>query len=97
MIGEEVNMHRKRGQIILSLLAIILGAVLILAGQGHSAVWPAGGGFFIAIGAGSLLMTLGSVLQGMPGEVLRHPIFNAVILVAVAATFLVMIYFAFVP
>ena len=90
-------MHIRRGQFILSLLAIILGAALVVAGQGRGAAWAAGGGFFIAIGSGALLMTLGSVLQGFPGQVLRHPIFNAVIIVAVAAMLLVTIYFAFVP
>ena len=89
-------MHIRRGQFILSLFAIILGVALVIAGQGRSAAWQAGGGFFIAIGAGALLMTLGSVLQGTPGQVLRHPIFNAVIIVAVAAMFLVTIYFVLV-
>ncbi len=89
-------MHIRRGQFILSLFAIILGAALVIAGQGRGAAWQAGGGFFIAIGAGALLMTLGSVLQGTPGQVLRHPIFNVVIIVAVAAMFLVTIYFVFV-
>ena len=90
-------MHIRRGQFILSSMAIILGAALVVAGQGRGAAWQAGGGFFISIGAGALLMTLGSVLQGIPGQVLRHPIFNAVIIVTVAAMLLVTVYFAFVP
>ena len=90
-------MHIRRGQFILSSMAIILGAALVVAGQGRGAAWQAGGGFFIAIGAGALLMTLGSVLEGIPGQVLRHPIFNAVIIVTVAAMLLVTVYFAFVP
>ncbi len=90
-------MHIRRGQFILSVFAIVLGTALVVVGQGRAAAWQAGGGFFVAIGAGALLMTLGSVLQGTPGQVLRHPIFNAVIIVTVAAMFLVTVYFAFVP
>ncbi len=90
-------MHTRRGQFILSLLAIVLGVALVLIGQGRGAVWQGGGGFFIAIGAGSLLLTLGSVVQGLPGEILRHPIFNAAVILAVAVALGLTIYFAFVP
>ena len=90
-------MYIQRGQFILSSIAIILGAALVVAGQGRGVSWQAGGGFFIAIGAGALLMTLGSVLEGIPGQLLRNPIFNAVIIVTVAAMLLVTVYFAFVP
>ena len=90
-------MHIRRGQFILSIAAMIFGAVLLWIGQGRGAVWQAGGGIFITIGAGSLLLTLGNVLEGLPGQVLRHPIFNAVIIVAVAAMFLVTVYLAIVP
>jgi hypothetical protein len=90
-------MHTRRGQFILSFLAIVLGVVLVLVGQGRGAVWQGGGGFFIAIGVGSLLLTLGSVVQGLPGQILRHPIFNAVVIFAVAVALVLTIYFAFVP
>ncbi len=90
-------MHIRRGQFILSIVAMIFGLALALVGQGRGAVWQAGGGFFIAIGAGSLLLTLGSVVQGVPGEVLRHPITNATIIVAVVVMLFVTIYFAFIP
>ncbi len=90
-------MHHRRGQFILSILAVIFGALLVVVGQGRGSVWQGGGGFFIAIGAGSLLLTLGSAVQGLPGQVLRHPVFNAAIIVAVVVMLGLTIYFAFVP
>ncbi len=90
-------MHPRRGQLILSILAIIFGALLVIVGQGRGAVWQGGGGFFIAIGAGSLLLTLGSEVQGLPGQILRHPAFNAAIIVAVAAMLGLTIYLAVFP
>ncbi len=90
-------MHTRRGQFILSVLAITLGIILVLVGQGRSSVWQGGGGFFIAIGAGSLLLTLGSVVQGVPGQILRHPVFNAAIILAVAVMLGLTLYFAFFP
>ncbi len=90
-------MHPRRGQFILSILAIIFGALLVVVGQGRGAVWQGGGGFFIAIGAGSLLLTLGAEVQGLPGQILRHPAFNAAIIVAVAAMLGLTIYLAVFP
>ncbi len=90
-------MHTRRGQFILSFLAIVFGAVLVVVGQGRGSVWQGGGGFFIAIGAGSLLLTLGSEVQGMPGQILRHPIFNAAIILVVAVMLGLTLYFVFVP
>ncbi len=90
-------MHTRRGQFILSVLAIVLGVILVFVGQGRGPVWQGGGGFFIAIGAGSLLLTLGNIVQGFPGQILRHPVFNAAIILAVAAMLGLTLYFAFVP
>jgi uncharacterized membrane protein len=89
-------MHPRRGQFILSLLAIIFGAALMVVGQTQRPVWAAGGGFFIAIGVASLLMTLGWVLPGWAGKALRHPIFNAIAVLAVISTLLLTVYYAFV-
>lgn len=89
-------MHRRRGQFILSLLAIAIGAALIVVGQTQKPVWGAGGGFFIAIGVASLLMTLGWVLTGWVGKVLRHPVFNGIAVLAVISTLLLTVYYAFV-
>ncbi len=90
-------MHTRRGQFILSVLAIVLGVALVFVGQGRGPVWQGGGGFFIAIGAGSLLLTLGNIAQGVPGQIMRHPVFNAAIILAVAVMLGLTIYFAFVP
>ncbi len=90
-------MHTRRGQFILSVLAIVLGVILVFVGQGRGPVWQGGGGFFIAIGAGSLLLTLGSEVQGVPGQILRHPVFNAAVILVVVVALGLTLYFAFFP
>jgi len=87
-------MHRRRGQIILSIVALAFGAALMVFGQTQKPVWVAGGGFFIAIGVASLLMTLGWVLPGWVGMVLRHRIFNAIAILAIVSTLLLTVYYA---
>ncbi len=87
-------MHRRRGQFILSILAIAFGAALIVVGQTQKPVWGAGGGFFIAIGIASLLMTLGWVLPGWAGKVLRHQAFNVIAILAIVSTLLLTVYYA---
>ena len=89
-------MHRRRGQFILSILAIAFGTALVVVGQTQRPVWVAGGAFFIAIGLAALLMTLGWVLPGFIGKALRHPVFNAVAIVAIVSTLLLTVYFALV-
>jgi hypothetical protein len=87
-------MHRRRGQFILSIVAIAFGTALVIVGQTQRPVWVAGGGFFIALGAASLLMTLGWVLPGWAGKALRHPVFNAIAIVAIVSTLLLTVYYA---
>jgi len=87
-------MHRRRGQIILSIVALAFGAALMVFGPTQKPVWVAGGGFFIAIGVASLLMTLGWVLPGWVGMVLRHRIFNAIAILAIVSTLLLTVYYA---
>jgi hypothetical protein len=87
-------MHRRRGQFILSIVAVAFGIALIVIGQTQKPVWGAGGGFFIAIGVVSLLMTLGWVLPGWVGIVLRHRAFNAIAILAVISTLLLTVYYA---
>jgi hypothetical protein len=88
-------MHARRGQFILSFLAILVGAALIYIGQVQKPVWTAGGGIFMAIGVGSLLLTLGWVLPGWPGKALRHPIFNLIAVAAVVIMIVLTAYYAF--
>jgi hypothetical protein len=87
-------MHRRRGQFILSIVAIAFGVALVVVGQAQKPVWGAGGGFFIAIGIASLLMTLGWVIPGWVGMVLRHRVFNAIAILAVVSTLLLTVYYA---
>ena len=88
------NMHARRGQFILSFLAILVGAALLYFGQIQPPVWSAGGGIFLAIGVGSLLLTLGLVLPGWPGKALRHPVFNFLAIAAVVIMILLTAYYA---
>ena len=88
------DMHARRGQFILSFLAIFVGAALLYIGQIQRPVWSAGGGIFLAIGVGSLLLTLGLVLPGWPGKVLRHPVFNLLTIAAVVFMILLTVYYA---
>ncbi|HEX7568592.1 MAG TPA: hypothetical protein VF355_08510 [Anaerolineaceae bacterium] len=89
-------MHSRRGQFILSIFATAIGILLIVIGQTQRPIWTAGGGFFVTIGIASMLMTLGWVLPGWAGKILRHPIFNVVAVLAVVSMFLMMIYYAFI-
>jgi hypothetical protein len=92
--NEEMYMHYTRGQYILSLASIVFGIAIIIATARISLLGFAGGGFFTVIGLGSLLLTLGSGLPGLPGRILSHRFFKAVIIVAVVAMLALTFYFA---
>ena len=71
--------------IAMSLLAAVIGAVLVYNGINNgSAAWVAGGLLFLTIGAGTMLLTLGSVLPGVLGNLLRRRFVGILILVIVA-------------
>jgi len=89
-------MHSRRGQFILSIFATAIWILFIVIGQTQRPIWTAGVGFFVTIGIASMLMTLGWVLPGWAGKILRHPIFNVVAVLAVVSMFLMMIYYAFI-
>lgn len=89
-------MHPRRGQFILSIFATAFGVLLIVIGQTLRPIWTATGGFFVTIGIASMLMTLGWVLPGWVGKILRHPIFNIVAVLAIVSMFLLMVYYAFI-
>lgn len=88
-------MHPRRGQFILSILAIVFGVFLIVVGQTQRPIWTAAGALFVSIGIASMMMTLGWVLPGWAGKILRHPIFNVVAILAIVSMFLLMVYYAF--
>ena len=89
-----INMHYTRGQFILSLGAIVVGMGLIILTSRFGAFGFISGGFFIVLGLGSLLLTLGSVLPGLAGRVLRNRIFKGVVITVVILMLLLTAYFA---
>ncbi len=88
-------MHYSRGQLILSVLAIVIGLGLVFSGSRNGPVQFAGGGFITTIGLGSLLLTLGSVLPGLPGRIFSHSLFKAAITLIVVFMLLITLYFTF--
>lgn len=56
----------------MSLLAAVVGALLVFAGLNDGGtVWISAGIFFMAIGAGTLLLTIAPALPGPLGSLLR--------------------------
>jgi hypothetical protein len=73
------------GHFIMPFVAGAVGLALIYAGSGlkWGLTWSLAGGFFIAIGIAAILFTLGWVAPGPLGAVLRHPVVNILIILAV--------------
>ena len=76
--------------IAMSLLAAGTGAGLVYAGlNGGGAVWVSAGVFFMAIGAGTLLLTIAPALPGPLGSLLRARFTGILIAAAVVILMLV--------
>ena len=79
------------GHWMVPLLPLGVGVFLIYSGThlGWGAVWTAGGGFFVTVAVAAYLLNLAWIVPAPFGLVLRHPITNVAILLAVIGMLIV--------
>jgi hypothetical protein len=83
-----------RGHIAMSAFAIIVGGLLVYAGTAGDwgAVWVAAGAFFLAVGLGTVLISLAYVLPGPAGAILRSPAVSILVIAAVIIALLITVF-----
>jgi hypothetical protein len=87
-------MNITAAHIVMPIVCIMVGLSLIYMGlfAGWGLVWAMGGGFFVTIGVGAVLLTLAWVLPGSLGALLRRPVVSIVIVGVVLAMMALTVY-----